>query len=1274
MHLNPNTTYWVYIWAGEDMTSGKLGQSRGGVVGATGWSMAPALSKPQGSAYSNYADHVSTIRLKVEGTTNPEVLVSINDVTVTEGTHATADFVVSLSRATSGPVTMSYETSDGTAVTSGGFDYFDTNNTLTFMPGETEKTVSVEIRDDAIAESDETFDLKLSNLKGANSFADDTGTATIVNAVPLAVSINDASAVEGTDETIDFTISLNRRTVRAVTINVLFSSGTADFSDITQPDSNSVTFQPGERRKTYSFGVVDDGVNEPSESFQVVLQYTGLQDDINVGSPGNGTITNTESLEASFENMPASHDGSNFSFNLAFTAEVGISVQHMRDWAFTMVNGTMTRAQRVDGRYDYWKLTVDPEGNNDVTITVKGGRKCGFVGSICTKEEHPAKLINSPSATVIYSTEDTTETSTPSVSIAGGSGTEGTDTSIGFTVTLDEAATDTVTVDYATSDGTADAGDDYTAKSGTLSFAAGETSKTVSVSIARRGRQRIENESDETFTVTLSNPSGADLGTATATGTIQNRKVEPLTARFEGMPSEHDGSEFTFELHFSENVKTGFAKMRDRAFTLDEADIVTAKRKNPQSADKNKSWTITVKPDGNDRISITLPAAASCTDNTSICTHDDRKLSHSTSATVDGPVGISVGDVEVTEGTDAVLVFAVSLTRAAGSALTVDYATSDGTATAGSDYTSASGTLTIGAGSSSGSIEVSVIDDEHNEGSETFTLTLSNPSSGNLTDSSATGTITNHDALPAALVARFGRTAALHVVEQVEQRVNAPRAPGFDGRVAGRQINRNMGQDFALDFLRQLGGGAGYAPGAGGGFGPVNGAGPHNARLGNSTMTSSLGPQNMAGGTMNAGRMQGMHPADAYEGHLGMGLGSDQLMSGSSFALNRQMSSGGVLSFWSRSANSAFYGQDGALALNGDVRSTMFGADYSKGRMITGVSLSHTRGLGSYAGVDSGRMTSAVTGLYPWVGYKASERVTVWTVGGYGAGGLMLNPGAGAPIETGLSMAMAAGGGRGEIIGDGDGFALAVKADALWVGTRTKAVSGPGGKLKASNAAVSRLRTAIEGSQKMTIGRRIALSPSVELGIRQDGGDAETGRGMDLGAGVVFADGVTGLSVDLRIRRLLMHQAEGFAESGFSISVAYDPRPSTPLGFNARVAPGWGTDTMSGAEGLWGRETMGGVGHDYLMGGGNRLDAEAGYGLALGSRLVGTPRVGMRASAYGRDYRVGYAVSALEQGAVRLQLGIDAERRESPMFHGFGQGPERSGADQRVMGHASLGW
>ena len=89
-----------------------------------------------------------------------------------------------------------------------------------------------------------------------------------------------------------------------------------------------------------------------------------------------------------------------------------------------------------------------------------------------------------------------------------------------------------------------------------------------------------------------------------------------------------------------------------------------------------------------------------------------------------------------------------------------------------------------------------------------------------------------------------------------------------------------------------------------------------------------------------------------------------------------------MVSFWSRSASASFYDQDGDLALNGDVRGTMFGVDSDRGRMIIGVSLAHSRGLGNYAGVDTGRMTSAVRGLYPWVGFKANERVTVWTVAG----------------------------------------------------------------------------------------------------------------------------------------------------------------------------------------------------------------------------------------------------------------------------------------------------
>ena len=110
------------------------------------------------------------------------------------------------------------------------------------------------------------------------------------------------------------------------------------------------------------------------------------------------------------------------------------------------------------------------------------------------------------------------------------------------------------------------------------------------------------------------------------------------------------------------------------------------------------------------------------------------------------------------------------------------------------------------------------------------------------------------------------------------------------------------------------------------------------------------------------------------------------------------------------------------------------------------MSLSHSRGLGEYAGAASGQVLSSVTGLYPWLGYRATDRITVWGVGGYGGGGLLLTPEGGPGLESGLSMKMAAAGTRGELVGGGaSGFALAFKADALWVGTSIDGVGQPGG-------------------------------------------------------------------------------------------------------------------------------------------------------------------------------------------------------------------------------------
>ena len=205
-------------------------------------------------------------------------------------------------------------------------------------------------------------------------------------------------------------------------------------------------------------------------------------------------------------------------------------------------------------------------------------------------------------------------------------------------------------------------------------------------------------------------------------------------------------------------------------------------------------------------------------------------------------------------------------------------------------------------------------------------------------------------------------------------------------------------------------------------------------------------------------------------------------------------------------------------------------------------------------------------------------------------------------LTSGLSMAMAAGGLRGDLADSVvAGFGLAFKADALWVGTAIDGVEGPGGNLAATSAMVTRYRTALEASRGYRFERGFSLQPSLEVGLRRDGGDAETGAGVDIGGGLIVSDALTGLSADFRVRMLLAHQDEEFRERGASVSLSYNPTPSTPLGFLAKLTPSWGGQAESGAQALWGRRRWPGW-------------PEAGGGARLSGRPVWS---GCRASVSG---------------------------------------------------------
>ena len=414
---------------------------------------------------------------------------------------------------------------------------------------------------------------------------------------------------------------------------------------------------------------------------------------------------------------------------------------------------------------------------------------------------------------------------------------------------------------------------------------------------------------------------------------------DPLTASFSDVPAEHAG-EGTFTL--SKEPDLSYKTLRDEAFNVSGGAGHKAKR---QQEGSNLVWEITVEPDSAGAVTIGLPETTNYEASGAICTADDRPLSHSLSAMVAGPVGISVGDSRVEEADGALLALVVTLSRAASGTVTVDYATSNGSAQASVDYTAASGTLTFQAGQSSQTIQVAVLDDSYDEGEETLTLTLSNVSVGRLTDGEATGTIENHDPLPRALMARFGRTAAVHVVEHVEERIDAPRDPGFRGRFGGRELRRGTERDLALGFLGQLGGMAGMQR-AGAGVGgpmagsPAAGMGPPGPLglsgtpgLGGGVPMAAAGPMGAGPGLGGAGLMAAPTVPNV-SGLLWMGLGGggDDVLTGSTFELNGETRQRGILSLWSGGVRSHFTGREGALSLGGDVRTTMFGADYVAGR------------------------------------------------------------------------------------------------------------------------------------------------------------------------------------------------------------------------------------------------------------------------------------------------------------------------------------------------------
>lgn len=324
----------------------------------------------------------------------------------------------------------------------------------------------------------------------------------------------------------------------------------------------------------------------------------------------------------------------------------------------------------------------------------------------------------------------------------GNSGTQG----FVFTVSLSQAAVGNEAVDFATANGSATAGSDYTATSGTLTFGAGTSSQTLSVSVG--GDTLFEN--DETFSVNLSNPQNAQIADSIGTGTITNNDAAPSLSIGDVTVTEGDSGTqsavFTVTQSFATGAPTTVQFATSNGTAAAGSDYVaTSGSLTIGAGATSQTLSVTVNGDlsyePNETFTVTLsnpsPAAVTLLDASATGTINDN----------DTQPRLAISDASATEGNSGTTnaVFDVSLSVASGFATTVHYATADGSALAGSDYTQSTGDLTFSPGVTSRTLAVPVIGETSPETDETFSVVLTSPNNASLLDDTGVGTIVNDD-------------------------------------------------------------------------------------------------------------------------------------------------------------------------------------------------------------------------------------------------------------------------------------------------------------------------------------------------------------------------------------------------------------------------------------------------------------------------------------------------------------------------------------------------
>ena len=667
-------------------------------------------------------------------------LIAVGNTSVVEGNEGStsATFAVSLNVPSTRTVTFDYTTADGTATAPG--DYISRRGTVTFAPGITSQTIVITVNGDRITEPDETFSLALSNpANGILSVNGAVGTIRNNDGLPT-VSIDDASVKEGDAglTSLEFPIRLSNPSSEAVTVSFATANGSAVNGSDYVAKTGAVTFPAGTILQTLVISAMGDLTDEPDETFTVTLANPV---NATLGkSEALGTILNDDATPGILAENKSIIEGDSGTATLVFPVRLSNPSSRTVSVDYATVDGTATAGVdyvSASGRLTFLSgimsqlvvVTINGDKINELNETFKL-RLSNPVNSVLTADSAVGTIINDDGATL--SIDDVTVTE----------GNSGTANAI-FTVRLSASSVQTVTVNYATADGSATAGSDYVSKTGTLTFPAGVTTQTLLVSV----KGDVGDEPDETFFVNLSNPVNATIAKGQGIGTILDDDLPEVSISDTSVTEGNSGTStavFSLKLTSSSGQEVTVDYATGDGTGVAGSDYVsTSGRLSFPPGTTSQTITVPVIGDAINELGATCSVKLSNPKGLVVA----RGQAQGTILNDDEFPTLSINDVTVTEGNSGTVnaIFTVQLSAVSGQTATVGYSTADDTATAGSDYVAKTGTLTFLPGITSQTLTIEVKGDLIDEPNETFFVNLASPSHASIDRGRGTGTIVDDD-------------------------------------------------------------------------------------------------------------------------------------------------------------------------------------------------------------------------------------------------------------------------------------------------------------------------------------------------------------------------------------------------------------------------------------------------------------------------------------------------------------------------------------------------